>query len=575
MNLKKENKGNKILTDLDNRNANWDLIEGKLVDLNQLQQDVGIKLGDLDQLQQDIENKPDREELFSGDWNDLINKPSLEEEDTPLRKVKGGNLSVFQQPTKTELLEEVQRLNLNTVFVPVLIDAVDTEDSEPTFNEDNWDYVKDLVIFLNNQGIQTAIEAFPMVDEGRIVETEWEPSDMELWFTSWGNALNEIASFAEDNNVLGVNISSNLVHMESYYEKWSNLISEVRTRYNGLIFYRVNWWWDSNGFDSVLNNANLAEIDVISIAAYFEITAKDNEIPTYADIYEGLRNTQTHGRGQDVAMEIEQLHQRWGKPIFFGELGCPPYKIAPSQPYAYQYDEEDYVEVIQDNWYRAWYDTFRSYDWWLGYSVFSIGDQSIVYKVLNNLAEKTIRYHDFSEFANYKQVQEMLRRIEALEQGVEPPEEPIDPVDPEPEDPSKITYNFTFNDSPDEYEEGNPPINRWEIAGVNPENNKLIGKIKWVNTHDQGYSVYSSCSYVCDTWTWIDMGDGIYVGPGETIEYFIELNPSGGNHNFDISSFDSNGGKADVSDWEVTISFSDDINNENPDFTIPECSDIT
>ena len=51
------------------------------------------------------------------------------------------------------------------------------------------------------------------------------------------------------------------------------------------------------------------------------------------------------------------------KPIFLGELGVPPYKGAYAEPWNYEWDESLYDEKIQENWLKAFYSVFGSYDW--------------------------------------------------------------------------------------------------------------------------------------------------------------------------------------------------------------------
>lgn len=208
--------------------------------------------------------------------------------------------------------------------------------------------------------------------------------------------MKNLAATCEENGVDGLYIASNLVHMESFTDKWKALISEVRTVYTGKILYRTNYWitasWAPDyveAYENKLNNALFGLVDVIAIAAYFELT--DNKSPSVDELIEAIYSVPLYGRGQNIFDEIKAFHDKWDKPIFFGELGIPPYSNSPQQPHNALGDLGEYNESIQSNWFEAWVRVFQTQEWWLGYSIYTIADEKSVYNVMGRKAETVIR----------------------------------------------------------------------------------------------------------------------------------------------------------------------------------------
>jgi hypothetical protein len=317
------------------------------------------------------------------------------------KKWKSGNVSVFGEKTVDSIIKEAVALNLNTITVPVLVKAKSAKDSNPVLDQKSWNKAKQISKVLKSKGYNVIIEPFPYIANGTIIETEWNPTNKKQWFANWSKSLQEIALFAEKENINAMYIASNLVKLESSVPEWTKTIASIRKVYKGKVVYRTNWWvtatWSQEtikAYNKKLNNPIFGLVDIIAIAAYFEVTDKQN--PSKQTIKNGILKVPYYNRGQNIFKEVKDLSTKWGKPIFFGELGIPSYEKAPSQPWAFQYTSNDtYNENIQTNWFNAWYEVFGKQDWFLGYSVFAIADSTSVYKVVNRRAGKAIKTHTF------------------------------------------------------------------------------------------------------------------------------------------------------------------------------------
>ena len=314
--------------------------------------------------------------------------------------IKGGNVSAFGDMDYNEIQIEGQALNLNTITVSLRVRCDSATGSTLTVTDDDWAKVKKDVTNLKQRGFKILIQPYPYIADGSVAEVDWIPSDTTTWFNQYAPIIQQIAEYAQSENLYGMYIATNLVHLEQYEDNWVSIIQNARKAYSGKIFFRTNWWatasWAPDtitAYNDTLNRSFWQYVDVIAIAAYFEVT--DEHAPSSTTLQKELTCTEIYDRKQDIVSEIKAFNDKWKKPIFFGELGLPPYDNAPSKPYDNQMDKTSkYSEVTQSNWFDAWYTTFSKFDWWLGYSIFEIGSNSS-YNPYGKLAGSTIRMQVF------------------------------------------------------------------------------------------------------------------------------------------------------------------------------------
>lgn len=312
-------------------------------------------------------------------------------------KIKAGSISPSGGMNPGETDKEAQAMGLNTITVPLLLTVKDNTDDAPTISDDNYTIAKNNVEYLTRKGYKIILQLYPWISNGTVVETAWEPTSMDNFFNNYGVALNKMAKLAEDNKCYGMYVATNLVKTEKWDAQWVALIKNIRQSYSGKLFWRTNWWydasWDSTSvanFVTMMNRKFWGEVDVIAIAAYFEVTAITS--PTSQQIQTAITKVDKFDRNQNIEQEIVDLQKLWKKPIFFGELGIPPFADAPSQPWSDVKSGQTVVDYqVQVNWFDAWYQVFRKYDWWLGYSVFTIDDSNSQYNPYGHPAADVIK----------------------------------------------------------------------------------------------------------------------------------------------------------------------------------------
>lgn len=296
-------------------------------------------------------------------------------------KIKSGNLSVDY--TIDQALSDITQLGLNTVNVPVQIDIPSLTSNKMSVNPVSEKKAIQLIKKLRFKGINIILEPYPYIKNGELYETKLAPTDINTWFWDWKQTVltSLIKDIANPYRVYALCIGSNFDQLEGNYGYWTDVADFVRAKYKGRITYKTNWWytaeWDAekNGendtYTQKLNDPVFAKVDFISVAAYFELTDQDTN--TVGNLVSSLRSTQIYDRRQNVFAELENLSTRWGKPVFFGELGFPKRNRAAVQPWN-PLPSDVVNDEEQANCFQAYKEVFEKQTWILGFSVFAIGE---------------------------------------------------------------------------------------------------------------------------------------------------------------------------------------------------------
>ena len=296
-------------------------------------------------------------------------------------KIKSGNLAADYRINQA--LSDIDSLGLNTVNIPILVNIKDLSSSDMDVDEASKKKAIELIKKLRWKKINIILEPYPWIKDGELYETEWKPADIDVFFNNWKTKVLKdlIKDVAVPYHVDALNVASNLVHMEGFEDSWIETITYVRQLYKGLITYRTNWWYTAEGdtktyenFHKKLNNKLFTMVDFISVAAYFELSSKDEN--TVDELVDNIKATTVHKRKQNIEEQIEVLHDKYNKPIFFGELGFPRRRGAAREPW-----NPSPTKIIGDNeqanCFEAYRRVFEDKPWHLGFSVFAVGENGI------------------------------------------------------------------------------------------------------------------------------------------------------------------------------------------------------
>lgn len=177
------------------------------------------------------------------------------------------------------------------------------------------------------------------------------------WFDAYTSAIDPIVAIAAEEGVARLGIGSELSSLEGYAASWRGLAAAVRARYDGELFYAVNW-------DRTEHVAFWDAVDSVGVSGYFEL-ARPGVDPDAA----ALRAAWATPR-----RSLAALAHRTGRPVFFAEVGYPSHALAAARPWDHV-TEAPLDLALQARLWAAFCDTFAGdeqiqgfYAWnWFGH----------------------------------------------------------------------------------------------------------------------------------------------------------------------------------------------------------------
>jgi hypothetical protein len=159
---------------------------------------------------------------------------------------------------------------------------------------------------LHKKGLKVHLKPHLWMNDGwRSNITLDNNEEWDTWFASYRtNMLRyaKIAAFTESELFcVGTELRTSI---KKQPEQWSALIDEIKEIYTGELTYAANW------YDEYEHVTFWDKLDYIGIQAYFPLTKVENP------------DLETIEKGWDKhLLELEQVHEQYGKPILFTEIG--------------------------------------------------------------------------------------------------------------------------------------------------------------------------------------------------------------------------------------------------------------
>lgn len=302
-------------------------------------------------------------------------------------KIKSANLSTDY--SVEQAIKDIETLGLNTINLPVVINIDDITSSNVSIDENSLERAKILLKELKGKNINIILEPYPWIANGSKYETDLNPIDKAEFLSNWRDDVIKplIDEIAIPYRVDALNIATGFTHLENMEDEFCEIIDFSRKYYKGLITYRTSFWTTANWKDEAvknqvdelnekynqkLNNKIFSKVDFISIASYFELT--DNDTNTVENLVSSLSSSQRYNRGQNIKEQVENFHNKWDKPIFFGELGFPRTIKASVEPWN-PYLSKEINTQEQANCFEAYRRVYESEPWFLGFSIFAVGNK--------------------------------------------------------------------------------------------------------------------------------------------------------------------------------------------------------
>lgn len=223
----------------------------------------------------------------------------------------------------------------------------------------------------------------PIIDEANIVaegRNDWRgtirPESVDNWFASYTSLLAEYAEMAESENVDIFNVGTELVSMERYTARWTNVINNVKKVFNGEITYSSN--------RAISSSMPWDMMDFISIDAFFELEGPDRA--SIDQIRESWKNW---------VSEITHQAEHIGKPVVFTEIGTT--SQLGSWKRSWVWDHRTSIDQeTQYNFYAAtcleWKEHLAGMYWWAANIWLPEDPQSDAgYSPIKKMAERAIK----------------------------------------------------------------------------------------------------------------------------------------------------------------------------------------
>lgn len=188
------------------------------------------------------------------------------------------------------------------------------------------------------------------------------PADPNAWFTSYGDYLNSMADLAQQKGVelfsIGTEMES-MANKAAYAPKWTSIIGNVRSRYNGPVTYAGNGgdaYDGSTNYGSYQRATFWDQLDYIGVDAYFQLTNKNNPTPAELNAAWSARADSIDGWRDDKNL--------LNKPVLFTEIGYGAYDGSNRTPWGDDSHIPDAGE--QRDAYNALLTVMSQRPWWKG-----------------------------------------------------------------------------------------------------------------------------------------------------------------------------------------------------------------
>src|SRR5689334_9432629 len=198
----------------------------------------------------------------------------------------------------------------------------------------------------------------PMLD---ITDGTWRaninPSDKDQWFANYTNFIGSFADMAQSKGVelFSIGCEMNTLEQSVNNTRWTNLISNMRSRYNGDLTYAANWGAIGSNVGGYQNVPWWNQLDYIGIDAYFPIASSNNTT---------LAGLTTAWQNQANAIETWRAsHGLTNKQVLFTEVGYQSADGAAREPFGVSGAPTLDLNEQADS-YRALLSVMTTKPWW-------------------------------------------------------------------------------------------------------------------------------------------------------------------------------------------------------------------
>ena len=272
---------------------------------------------------------------------------------------KIGGLTVVAPPSEyeTDPMPAVAAVNANWIaLVPFAFNSTSNPKVSYGSSRQWWGERKEGVIesirLAKAQGLHVMLKPQVWMRGAWVGDMNFDKeSDWKIWEDSFRDYIMIFVDIAIEHDVemlcVGTEFRKAVKEREQF---WRNLITEIRSKYNGKLTYSANWddyekvpFWDM--------------LDYIGISAYFPLSDYDTPNRLYLSY-----------RWNKVVNKLEKFSKKNGRPILFTEYGYLSVDGAAGKTWLLEkkVHDLDINEKAQANALGALYSSFWDEDWWIG-----------------------------------------------------------------------------------------------------------------------------------------------------------------------------------------------------------------
>ena len=178
------------------------------------------------------------------------------------------------------------------------------------------------------------------------------PEEWDLWFSNYRKFILHYAQVAEKGQMEALCIGTELhIAATRFPDRWRSMIREIRGVYSGKLTYAANFYKE---FDEI---SFWDALDAIGVQGYFPLsTEKEPDL-------EALRNA-----WKPHVDALEHVHQHYGKPVIFTEIGYRNTADAAIDPWTWpgQLNERLPSDETQSRCLQAMFESIWDKEWFHG-----------------------------------------------------------------------------------------------------------------------------------------------------------------------------------------------------------------
>lgn len=272
-------------------------------------------------------------------------------------KINGVSFVASGEPALQQNVDAVLNVHANYAAVMPFGFVRDLETPQLKFNSDRQWYgereegVQQYIELLHKNNISVMLKPQIWISRGEFTGylKMTSEADWNLLEQSYKDFILLYASLASELDVaiycIGTELEQFIVHRPEF---WKELISEVKTVYDGKLTYAANW-------DEYKRVPFWNELDYIGVDGYFPVS--DMQTPTVTDATLGW---------QPWKLEMKKLSTTYNKPILFTEYGYRSIDYSGKEPWQSNRTKQGYNTEAQVHLYEAFFTELYHEPWFAG-----------------------------------------------------------------------------------------------------------------------------------------------------------------------------------------------------------------